>query len=297
MAFEDRTCNASWTLKAGMPSPLFDLGQQPDNFGKHRCRQGAWCRGWQAARDAATCRHQAWANMPIAWPEDGRHAGEEHVMPMLRPVPRSEITDEVVLAYFNHLFGDRDPTLEPGTATGTPGDWWSVFALSPDIFRHAVNGFALYRSPQRRIDPVLRELGQTRAGWVKGSQFVFSQHCKSLRGLGCSEEKIAAVPHWQVADCFDEQERAVLAYADCLSQSGGRTPKAVMDRLKTFWDDQQILEFTYITCLYDMHAVITRALRLEFDDREDPIVEVAAPEDFDAADFLGARRKQEEQKQ
>jgi len=218
-------------------------------------------------------------------------------MPMLRPVPRSEITDEVVLAYFNHLFGDRDPTLEPGTATGTPGDWWSVFALSPDIFRHAVNGFALYRSPQRRIDPVLRELGQTRAGWVKGSQFVFSQHCKSLRGLGCSEEKIAAVPHWQVADCFDEQERAVLAYADCLSQSGGRTPKAVMDRLKTFWDDQQILEFTYITCLYDMHAVITRALRLEFDDREDPIVEVAAPEDFDAADFLGARRKQEEQKQ
>lgn len=218
-------------------------------------------------------------------------------MPMLRPVPRSEITDEVVLAYFKHLFGDRDPTLEPGTATGTPGDWWSVFALSPDIFRHAVNGFALYRSPQRRIDPVLRELGQTRAGWVKGSQFVFSQHCKSLRGLGCSEEKIAAVPHWQVADCFDEQERAVLAYADCLSQAGGRTPKAVMDRLKTFWDDQQILEFTYITCLYDMHAVITRALRLEFDDREDPIVEVAAPDDFDAADFLGARRKQQEQKQ
>lgn len=218
-------------------------------------------------------------------------------MPILRPVPRSEITDEVVLAYFKHLFGDRDPTLEPGTATGTPGDWWSVFALSPDIFRHAVNGFALYRSPQRRIDPILRELGQTRAGWVKGSQFVFSQHCKSLRGLGCSEEKIAAVPHWQVADCFDEQERAVLAYADCLSQAGGRTPKAVVDRLKTFWDDQQILEFTYITCLYDMHAVITRALRLEFDDREDPIVEVAAPEDFDAADFLGARREQQEQKQ
>jgi len=218
-------------------------------------------------------------------------------MPMLRPVPRSEITDEVVLAYFKHLFGDRDPTLEPGTATGTRGDWWSVFALSPDIFRHAVSGFALYRSPQRRLDPILRELGQTRAGWVKGSQFVFSQHCKSLRGLGCSEQKIAAVPHWQVADCFDEQERAVLAYADCLSQAGGRTPKAVMDRLKTFWDDQQILEFTYITCLYDMHAVITRALRLEFDDREDPIVEVAAPDGFDAADFLGERRKQQEQKQ
>jgi hypothetical protein len=31
---------------------------------------------------------------------------------------------------------------------------------------------------------------------------------------------------------------------------------------------------------------MTRALRLEFDDRDDPIVEVAAPEQFKGADFL-----------
>lgn len=207
-------------------------------------------------------------------------------MPVLRQVPRREITDEVILRYFKRLFGDRDPIDEPGTATGTPGDWWSVFALCPDIFRHAVDGFAVYRNPARTIDPILRELGQTRAGWVKGSQFVFSQHCKSLRGLGCSEEKIAAVPYWAVAECYDDQERAVLAYADCLSQAGGRVPEEVFAKLKTFWNDQQIFEFTYITCLYDMHAVITRALRMEFDDRDDPIVEIDAPEGFTAADFL-----------
>ena len=211
-------------------------------------------------------------------------------MPVLRQVPRAEVTDETVLAYYQRLFGDRDPVAEPGTATGTPGDWWTVYALAPDIFKHAVDGFAVYRHPARRISPVLRELGQTRAGWVKGSQFVFSQHCKSLRGLGVSEEKIAAVPHWAVADCYDEQERAVLAYADCLAQAGGRVPDAVFAKLKTFWDDEQIFEFTYITCLYDMHAVITRALRMEYDDRADPIVEVAAPEGFSAADFLSAPR-------
>ena len=122
---------------------------------------------------------------------------------------------------------------------------------------------------------MLRELGQTRAGWVKGSQFVFSQHCKSLRGLGVSEEKIAAVPAWTVSDLFNEQERAVLAYADCLCQ-GGRTPDQVFEALRTFWSDEQIFEFTYITCLYDMHAVITRALRMEYDNRPEPIVEVAA---------------------
>jgi alkylhydroperoxidase family enzyme len=212
-------------------------------------------------------------------------------MPRLREVPRSEVTSETVLRSYNLLFGDRDPVAEPGTATGTRGDWWTVFALVPDIFDHAVRGFGLYRNPVRKLDPVLRELGQTRAGWVKSSQFVFSQHCKSLRGLKVSEEKIAAIPHWQVADCFDDKERAVLAYADCLAMAGGRTPEAVIDKLKSFLSQEEILELTYITCLYDMHAVMVRALRLEFDDRDDPIVEVAAPENFSARDFLDTGRR------
>lgn len=211
-------------------------------------------------------------------------------MPRLRQVPRSE-ADPIALRMYDLLFGDRDPVAQPGTATGTPGDWWTVFALVPDCLQHASQGFAFYRSPKRKLDPVLRELAQTRAGWLKASQFVFSQHCKSLRGLGVTEEKIAAVPHWQVADCYDERERAVLAYADCLAGQGGRTPDPIFDKLKTFLSDEEILELTYITCLYDMHAVMTRALRLEFDDRDDPIVEIAAPEDFSSADFLDTGRR------
>jgi alkylhydroperoxidase family enzyme len=212
-------------------------------------------------------------------------------MPVLRQVSRSEVASDLIHRYYDRLFGEGiDPVAHPGTATGTSGDWWTVFALVPDIFKHAVDGFALYRNPERKLSPLLRELGQTRAGWVKGSQFVYSQHCKSLRGLGVAETKIAAVPNWQVSDQFDAQERAVLAYADCLAGAAGRTPLAVIEALKAFWSDEEIMEFTYITCLYDMHAVMSRALRLEFDDRDDPIVEVAAPDSFKAADFLGGPR-------
>ncbi len=82
----------------------------------------------------------------------------------------------------------------------------------------------------------------------------------------------------------------MLAYADCLAQAGGRVPLEVFDKLKTFWNDEQIFEFTYITCLYDMHAVITRALRMEYDNRPDPIVEIAAPEGFKGSDFLDTGR-------
>ena len=123
-------------------------------------------------------------------------------MPRLRQVPRGETDAEIVEQMYERMFGDRDPVAEPGTATGTPGDWWTVFALVPDVLKHAVRGFALYASPDRLLDPTLRELGQTRAGWARGSQFVFSQHCKSCRALGFSEEKIAAIAAWGVATCF-----------------------------------------------------------------------------------------------
>jgi alkylhydroperoxidase family enzyme len=210
-------------------------------------------------------------------------------MPRLKEIPKAEVSSETVLRYYKALFGERDPVAEPGTATGTPGNWWSVFANSPDVFDHAVNGFALYRG-QRKLDPVLRELGQTRVGWATGSQFVFSQHCKSLRGLKVSEERIAAIPSWQTADCYSKEERAVLAYTDCLA-AGGRTPDGVFEALKAFLSDEEIMELTYIVCMYGMHAVISRALRLEYDDRDDPIVEIAAPQDFAQRDFLDTQRR------
>ena len=209
-------------------------------------------------------------------------------MPRLREIPRDEVTAPVVTMMYDFLFGDRDPVAEPGTTTGTPGDWWTVFAGSPDIFEHAVQGFGIYRSSRRKLDPVLRELGQTRAGWAVGSQFVFSQHCKSCRLLGLPESKIAAIAYWQASDEFSEVERLVLAYTDALATSGGRMHDQLFAALRRHLSDEEILELTYITSLYVMHAIMSRALRTEWDDRDDPIVEVAGPDGFQGYDVGAA---------
>ena len=214
-------------------------------------------------------------------------------MPRLRQVPKSEATAPIVTMMYEFLFEDRDPVAEPGTAAGTPGDWWTVFALVPDVLDHAVKGFGLYQSPDRLLDPVLRELGQARAGWAVGSQFVFSQHCKSLRHLGVDEERIESVASWASADCFSPVERLVLSYADCLALDHGRVPDGLFDALRERLGDEQLLELTYITTMYVMHAIMSRALRTEFDDRAEPVVEIAAPEGAEArdigADISGAR--------
>jgi len=200
-------------------------------------------------------------------------------MPRLRQVPRSEAEAPIVTVMYDLLFEDRDPVAEPGTSDGTPGDWWTVFALVPDVLEHAVQGFGLYQSPKRRLDPVLRELAQARVGWASASQFVYSQHCKSLRALDVPEAMIESVPHWAAASCFDQVQRLVLAYTDCLALDHGRVPDGLFDALRAELTDEEILELTYITTLYLQHAVMSRALRTEFDDRPEPVVEVVVEGD------------------
>jgi len=199
-------------------------------------------------------------------------------MPRLKQAGR-EMGNPYANQIFDLLFGDRDPLTAPGTATGTPGNWWTVFNIVPDAFAHTTDGFRFYRDPKRVIDPKLRELGQLRAGYLVGSQFVYSQHCKAAREVGLTEEQIQGCRHWSVADCYSPVERAALAYTDALVLERGRVDHGVFAALKAHLSDEEILEFTYITCTYMMHAIMSRALRLEYDDVEDPVVEIAAPGD------------------
>jgi alkylhydroperoxidase family enzyme len=199
-------------------------------------------------------------------------------MPRLRQVPKAEGSAPIVSTMYEWLFEGRDPVAQPGRWDGTVGDWWTVFALVPDVLDHAVKGFGLYQSPKRLLPPELRELGQIRAGWAAGSQFVFSQHSKSMRELKMPEEKITSIPSWSVAGCYSPAERAVLAYTDCLVYDHGRVPDELFAELKTHLSDEQILELTYITTLYFQHAVMSKALRTEFDNREELVVEVPGPD-------------------
>ncbi|MGI8925777.1 MAG: carboxymuconolactone decarboxylase family protein [Tepidiformaceae bacterium] len=197
-------------------------------------------------------------------------------MPRLRQVPRAEATPEVIEMY-DRLFGSRDPVAEPGTATGTPGNWWTVFALVPEIFNSCTAQFAIFNSQKRLLPPSMRELALTRTGFAAGSQFVFSQHSKAARAAGIPDEKVAAIPSWPASTLFDEQERAVLAYTDDLVLTDGRVSDGTFAQLQAFLPDEAILELTFAVCTYRLHATMCRALRLEYDDVPERVVEIPVP--------------------
>jgi len=206
-------------------------------------------------------------------------------MTRTRQIPRQEVPDRV-LPIYQRLFGDRAPVAEPGTATGTPGNWWTVFAQAPDLLDHMVAGFALFSSPDRELPPDLRELALTRAGFAAGSQFVFSQHCKAARRAGVSEAQLAAVPAWSIADGWTPVQRAVLTYTDEIVLGDGRVQDATFAALRSELSEVAVLELTYAVSTYLLHGTMCRALRLEYDDVDERIVEIAAPGDGDL-DVMG----------
>lgn len=212
-------------------------------------------------------------------------------MPRLKQVSRSQAAENV-RKYYDALFGDRDPVAEPGTATGTPGNWWTVFGIVPYIFDHATSHFGMFGMFSDKsiseLDPAIRELGIMRAGYTQASQFVYSQHCKAARRNGVTEEKIKAIPEWQVTEVYDAKERAVLAWADALILQGGRASDELFEALHAHLSDEDILELTYHIMGYNLHAVCCKALRLEFDDVDERIVEVPVPGEGEPADWAGA---------
>lgn len=202
-------------------------------------------------------------------------------MPRLRLVSRAETQDPLVLFMYDRKFPGRDPAIDPGTtASGAPGNFEAVFAHSPDVLEHVVQGFYLKQTGARKLPLKYMELAITRVGWDCSCRWMYSEHTKILRGLGYSEDALAAIPAWPTSELFDDAERAVLAYADCIALDHGRTPDAVFAKLADHFDEEQLIELTYITSMFMMNAGMIRALRLEHDDYDERVAEMASPPEY-----------------
>jgi AhpD family alkylhydroperoxidase len=181
----------------------------------------------------------------------------------IRQVPLSEATPDVRKIY-QQIFGDRDPVAQPGTGTGSPGDYWTTLALVPDILKMYTDALFALLQPGRKLEPRYRELAILRTAIVGDCRFEYSQHLKVARTIGLSDEKLRAVKGWAASDQFDQAERAVMAAADELI---GRNlvEDATFAALKRHFSDEQIVELLLVIATYRMHGLLVRALHLEFD--------------------------------
>ena len=84
------------------------------------------------------------------------------------------------------------------------------------------------------LDPIVRELAITRTGILCQSQYEVVAHKRIGRNVGVTDAQNAALENWQSASCFDELQRAALAFADeivALRRPTDATFKAIAGKL------------------------------------------------------------------
>src|SRR5215475_2187557 len=64
------------------------------------------------------------------------------------------------------------------------------------------------------LDPVVRELAITRTGLLCEAPYEVVAHKRIGKNVGVTDEQNEALENWQQAGCFDETQRAALAFTD-----------------------------------------------------------------------------------
>jgi alkylhydroperoxidase family enzyme len=88
-----------------------------------------------------------------------------------------------------------------------------MMAHSPSYFEQycRLGGAIRHRG---ELDPVVRELAITRTGILCDAPYEIVAHKRIGKNVGVTDEQNAALETWQSATCFDELQRAALAFTD-----------------------------------------------------------------------------------
>jgi AhpD family alkylhydroperoxidase len=115
---------------------------------------------------------------------------------------------------------------------------------APDAFK-AVYALENYVSEQSGIDPHLIHLIKLRASQINGCAYCVDMHSSEMRKDGVSDQTIALVCVWRETTLFDARERAVLGWAETLTNvSETGAPDADFALLSAHFDDAEIANLT-----------------------------------------------------
>jgi alkylhydroperoxidase family enzyme len=102
-----------------------------------------------------------------------------------------------------------------------------------------------------KLDRRLRELAILTVGRLTNAEYEYVHHQRLAKSVGVRQEQLDQLASWETAPVFNEQERAVIRYATEVTQNV-KVTDATFDALRTFLDNEQIVELTLNTGFYNM---------------------------------------------
>jgi AhpD family alkylhydroperoxidase len=135
-----------------------------------------------------------------------------------------------------------------------------TWARVPSLY-FALAGF--YRALDRRgspLDPVLRSLVQTRISQINHCAFCIDLNAAMAAERGGSMDKALAVAQWRTSDLFTPIERAALEFAEAVTRTGQVVDARLVARLRKFFDEDTLIEFTALVAFQNMSSKFNAAL-------------------------------------
>ncbi len=135
-----------------------------------------------------------------------------------------------------------------------------------ELYAHApllLIGYGMMEGATARLHRVaerLKVLAELKAATLTSCEYCIDIGSQIARHAGISEEQLLALPRYRDSDLFDELEKLVIDYAVGMSA----TPVAVSDelfaKLRSHFDDAQLVELTNAIALENMRGRFNLAL-------------------------------------
>jgi AhpD family alkylhydroperoxidase len=97
------------------------------------------------------------------------------------------------------------------------------------------------------LEASLLELVRLRASLMNGCEYCIHMHTAELRKRNETAERIAGVGDWRGLEIYTKRERAVLAWAEAVTNiQEGHAPDVVYDELRAHFSDVETVNLTLV---------------------------------------------------
>ena len=143
------------------------------------------------------------------------------------------------------------------------GNIFLALANAPAI----LNDFLTYANAVRGADlsPKLREMAVLSVGYCTNSEYEVRHHHSHGLKAGLTEEQFHAIPHFDTSDLFDEQEKAVMAFAR-ESTLNVDVSDEVWAGVAKFLSEKQLVELSINVAWYNSGVRLMGALKIDLEE-------------------------------
>src|SRR6266568_5786898 len=105
-----------------------------------------------------------------------------------------------------------------------------------------------------RLDKRVRALAELKAATLTHCEYCIDMGSQISRRWGLTDEELLALPSYRTSPLFTDIDKLILDYAVGMSRTPVDVPDALFAKLRTHFDDAQLVELTHLIALENLRS-------------------------------------------